>query len=192
MKKNIQKKLSTYEAGLKLLELLQTLAGETPAASAKRLAKHAVKAMAEDLVASGANLNLKDQYSSTALHYAALYGMTDLALAIIARKPNLDIQNAGGSTAMMHAAWLGHRKIVKALLEAGADPNITDTSGMTAADYMADRNPNDSDAIKKAGIAFKKKRKVLHDFIKSGLPVNAKSLPKETKKLSILPRPKNS
>jgi ankyrin repeat protein len=84
--------------------------------------------IAEILIASGIDLDLKDPKGQTALHYCAFYNKPEIARLIIQRGGRLDIQDKFGNealwTAVISDKGFGNRvEIVKMFIEAGANKN---------------------------------------------------------------------
>lgn len=83
-------------------------------------------------IAAGTDLNLKDDYGSTALTIATTFGKTDIALALIEGGADIEVKSADGSTALHTAAFFGRTEIVKSLLVNGADVNVRNNYNGTA------------------------------------------------------------
>lgn len=72
-------------------------------------------------IAAGTDLNLKDDFGSTALAIATTFGKTDIALALIAGGADIEAKSGDGSTTLHTAAFFGRTEIVKSLLAKGAN-----------------------------------------------------------------------
>ena len=83
-------------------------------------------------IATGTDLDERDDFGSTPLIVAATFGKTDVARALIDAGADLDLTNNDRSTALHTAAFLGYTDIVKALLEGGADKYLRNNGGNTA------------------------------------------------------------
>ena len=83
-------------------------------------------------IATGTDLNVKDQYGSTPLNIAATFGKTKVALALIEGGADLNITNNEGSTPLHTAAFFCRTEIVKALLTKGANKTSKNVYGSTA------------------------------------------------------------
>jgi ankyrin repeat protein len=84
------------------------------------------------LLAAGANINARDIFGVTALHWAAQRGDEKSALLLLSHRPEVNVQDEFWETPRIWAATVGDRAIVEALLAAGANPNLTDVSGLNA------------------------------------------------------------
>jgi len=69
---------------------------------------------------------------TTALHVAAGYGYTELALTLIERGAHVDTRAALGKTPLMLAAQEGYCEVALLLIDAGADTDMRDAAGATA------------------------------------------------------------
>jgi len=76
-----------------------------------------------------------DSRDTTALHYAAVHGKTDLARLLLDRGADvhaIGYENNHEMTApVVLAAWEGGTEVLRLLLENGADPNSRSSNGVT-------------------------------------------------------------
>lgn len=94
----------------------------------------------ENLLGSGANVELCDKLSNTALHWAMLGGCVSAISALVQHGANINKQNNDGETPLHFAAGItspASADCVQYLLQAGADPNIASTNGHTPLHYAA-------------------------------------------------------
>lgn len=79
-----------------------------------------------------ADVNVRDHYGMTPLHYAASKGNLMAVIELLQCKGiGVDAVDASGSTALHCAATDGKAEIIEALLKAGADPRAKDIEKMT-------------------------------------------------------------
>lgn len=93
----------------------------------------------EKLLASGTDVNLKDNYERTALLVAANHAHTAVVKFLLAKGANANVINAGGHTPLMYAACLADLESVKALLDKGADVNANDSAALVWIGTRPDR-----------------------------------------------------
>jgi ankyrin repeat protein len=79
----------------------------------------------------GANVNVKDKYGYTPLHFAAEKGHTAVAELLIKAGADFDAKNDTGDTPLHKAAWKGHTTVVELLIKASADFDEQDEDGYT-------------------------------------------------------------
>jgi len=91
---------------------------------------------AEILIDGGADLNYKNNDSSTALHTAVAFGKTEVAEILIDAGAGLNLKNNDGSTALHTAAFFCNVKIVATLLEKGADKTLKNKNLATALEIV--------------------------------------------------------
>ena len=65
------------------------------------------------------DINERDLYARTALHWAAKGGKDALCTALVAKEADPNAIDANGLTPLLHAALCGHETTVKVLIEAG-------------------------------------------------------------------------
>ena len=88
-------------------------------------------------LASGSDINQKDQYGNTPLIIATTFGKTAIAKLLIKKGADLNIRNSQGSTPLHIAAFFCYKDIVEALLAHGADKYLRNNNGATAYDIVA-------------------------------------------------------
>ena len=86
----------------------------------------------QEHIAAKSDLNQKDQFGSTPLIIATLFGKTDVAKQLIEAGADLDLTGADGGTALHSAAFYCRTEIVAALLAKGADISMRNQFGATA------------------------------------------------------------
>ena len=94
---------------------------------------------------AGADVNKRDSYNRTALHYAAHLGFDHFVCNLIEAGADVNVQDAYGDTALLHVSsgltgsdYEGHDKCIPPLVEAAADVNITNSGGYTALLYVCE------------------------------------------------------
>lgn len=88
--------------------------------------------LAEELIAHGVNIHLRNSDGNNALWLACVSGNADLVQRLIDAGIDLDNRNLTGATTLMYTASSGKPEMMKLLLAAGADPYIR-----TDDDYLA-------------------------------------------------------
>jgi ankyrin repeat protein len=73
------------------------------------------------IIYCGAEVNSIDGFGLTALHYAAIYGRTDVVAILLEAGADIDAPDPHGWTALHMAADSGHIDVVRLLIEEGAD-----------------------------------------------------------------------
>ncbi|CAL4111295.1 unnamed protein product, partial [Meganyctiphanes norvegica] len=101
----------------------------------------------ESLINAHANVSITKQNGWTALHYAARYNRTDIAVLLLNTSLGADINAQtnvnDGRTPLIMATWEGYLTIVEALINAHANVSITQQDGWTALHYAARYNRTD-------------------------------------------------
>jgi hypothetical protein len=85
------------------------------------------------------NVNLKDVYGSTPLHWAALNGHIEITRLLLQNGADVDAKSNGGSTPLNYAARNGHVDILHLLVENGANLEAQSNYGWRALHRAADR-----------------------------------------------------
>lgn len=101
--------------------------------------RHGELAYAQDLIESGAELDLRNADGNTALWLACYANHEEIIQLLVEKKANLDNQNDNGATALVYAASAGRTKSVRCLLDAGANPKLTTLDDFTALDIAGNR-----------------------------------------------------
>ncbi|PLN83593.1 ankyrin repeat-containing domain protein [Aspergillus taichungensis] len=89
------------------------------------------------LVDSGVNVHATDDTGSTALHYAAQYGMVSTVKALLQALASPTVKNHAGFTPFYYALLNPRCDIINALLDAGANPLERGPDGRTALHFIA-------------------------------------------------------
>lgn len=88
------------------------------------------------LLAEGVNINARDNYGQTALHWAASSSEDPEVLhLLIEAGAHLDVRSIHGETPLMYATRNVHPEMVGILLEAGADGSLKDLDDKSAFDH---------------------------------------------------------
>jgi acetyl esterase/lipase len=112
-------------AGIDLKAYAEDRLGHTPL---HRAASHGDKALAEFLIANGADVNAKDCMGRTPL---ALAGLKDVAEMLIAKGADVNAKNEAGYTQLHLAARGGNKERAELFIAKGADVNARDKKGHT-------------------------------------------------------------
>ena len=83
----------------------------------------------------GVDVNVKDRFGFTPLHFAATKEIAEL---LINEGADVNAKDKGW-TPLYHAAWRGHKEVAELLIAKGADVNMKDVEGVTPLHLAADR-----------------------------------------------------
>jgi ankyrin repeat protein len=78
-----------------------------------------------ELILKKIDVNSKDDDGRTPLHWAALYGHTDIVRIFLDNRADPTVTDSDGENPLHLAAIYGHTDIVKELIEAGAELHPT-------------------------------------------------------------------
>ena len=81
------------------------------------------------LLEAGADVNAKNEFGSTPLHWACVYGRLEIARLLLEHGANVNASQQRGGTPLDLACLYQETSIVRLFLEAGADPTILDKWG---------------------------------------------------------------
>ena len=87
------------------------------------------EACVRELLATGADPNVGDDYGNTTLHWASWNGHEACVRVLIAAGADPNAVNVDGNTPLHRAAFGGHEACVRVLIAAGADPNAVNVGG---------------------------------------------------------------
>lgn len=87
---------------------------------------------ARSLIASGADINARDENGLTALMRTVQHNATETAALLIKAGADVNARDRYGETALIKAALYDKAASAKLLIEAGADINVQDNDGRTA------------------------------------------------------------
>ncbi len=130
--KNSKEVLSQYSSGTLNIKNRN---GETPLLIALRENKAEAAAALLEVCADATAV---DKRSDTALHWAALVGLTTLIPTLIARGAKLEARNDQEQTPLLSALDFGKAEAAVALLEAGADATAVDDCSKTVLHLAAE------------------------------------------------------
>ncbi len=111
-------------------------------------------ALAELLIAKGADINAKANGGWTPLHSAAWEGQREIAEVLIANGAAINAKETEcGRTPLHWAALMGHKEVVEVLIAKGADINAKDNGGVTVLQAVILYSNHDAIAelLRKAG-----------------------------------------
>ena len=111
---------------------------ETPMVSLIMAVKSGNKPAVEQLLLSGAELELKDQQGYTAFMHAVKTQNADLVKLLAERGAEVDLMDEFDDTPLIWASSMKNKAIVKLLLEHGADPDKGDFTPLMWAAFHGD------------------------------------------------------
>jgi len=126
--------LALVRAG-KLDPKVRNAAGDAPL---HRAAEKGMRALAESLLARGAEVNARSKNGETPLHFAALDADASVAELLLDAGADANAQNSDGESVLMWAALSGHIAVAQRLLARGADANAKDRKGSLPLHAAAD------------------------------------------------------
>lgn len=91
----------------------------------------------QELLANGANLNLRNNDGNNALWFACFGNYFLLIELLINAGIDINNQNDNGATVLMYTASAGKTEIVKLLLKAGANLNLKNLDDFKAIDFAS-------------------------------------------------------
>ena len=130
------------------------------------------------LIASGADVNIRNRYGGTALFDAVRNNSVQCTDLLLKSGADVNIQDKYGNTALLFAVSEGRELCTDLLLKAGADVNITANDGKTALFYAATADVNMKDKQGKRALLYAASGgsvKCVDLLLKAGADVNIQS-----------------
>ncbi len=90
-----------------------------------------------ELIADGAELNIRNNDGNNALWFACFANHFELINLLIDAGINIDNQNDNGATALMYVASAGKTELVKLLLQKGANSQLKNLDDFRAVDFAS-------------------------------------------------------
>jgi ankyrin repeat protein len=130
-----------------------------------------IEAVKQHLTA-GTDVNQKDKFRLTPLHYTGAYGHKEIAELLISKGADVNAKGKNGWTPLHYAARNGHKEVVELLIAEGADVNAKDYGSTSLFDAA---NAKDDDGSTPLHFAAEGDRKEIAELlIAKGADVNAK------------------
>jgi len=85
------------------------------------------------------DINIKNEYGYTILHWSVLMGQTEIATDLISRGANINTTLPNGYTPLHDAAYWGKRNMVQLLISHGADLYVIDKQGKVPLNLAAEQ-----------------------------------------------------
>jgi ankyrin repeat protein len=133
-------------------------------------AQYSQKSAVEQLIMSGANVNDKDFFKLTPLHYVAASEVkksevqTQIAALLLNNGAEINAKDFGGKTPLIYAVNNVHIKLVTFLIENGADANMTDKDGTSVLCYAVNAR------------AVREREEIVNQLLKAGAYINKKGI----------------
>jgi ankyrin repeat protein len=89
----------------------------------------------KSLLENDTDVNIYDEYGSTALHCASMYGYLEIVNILLEYNADINIRDEYGDTPLHHASKHGHLKVAEILLEYDANINVENDYGYTPLCY---------------------------------------------------------
>lgn len=102
-----------------------------------------LKRTVQRLLKNGVDIEAKNYYGDTALHFAATNGKSDVVQLLLKSGAQIEATNGSGATALHHAAMNGENDVVQLLLKNGAKIEAMNRSGATALHHAAGNGRHD-------------------------------------------------
>ena len=100
-------------------------------------------------LAAGPDVNAKNEWGGTPLHYATFGGHKEVVELLIAKGADVNAKDGVGETPLHWAAKEGNKEVVELLIAKGADVNAKDDVGDTPVDWA--NNKETDDLLRKHG-----------------------------------------
>ncbi|KAK6814087.1 hypothetical protein RU639_010128 [Aspergillus parasiticus] len=94
-------------------------------------------AISKLLVATGADIEAKNNFRRTPLHLASLHGHIEIVILLLERGADVEAKDTDEWTPLINASFEGHAEVVNALLERGADIEAKGTNEYTPLMYAS-------------------------------------------------------
>ena len=98
-------------------------------------------------LATGTDVDAKDEHGGTALYSAAVVGHNEIAELLINKGADVRVKNKASFTPLHEGAYNGHKGIVELLITSGADVNAMKIDGMTPLDMATFGNHIETAAL---------------------------------------------
>ncbi|MFR6158304.1 MAG: ankyrin repeat domain-containing protein [Blautia producta] len=136
------------------------------------------------LLNAGADVNAKDVYGSTPLHFATNYARSHIMELLVEYGADVNAQDKNGITKLMQVCSYGDIEMAGYLLEHGANPMITDLLDENSMDYAKRVMYADSQFQEKPVVTYKKLRTMLikHATREKGMDISYPYLSRNCRK----------
>jgi ankyrin repeat protein len=143
------------------------------------------------------NVNIKNKYGETPLHYAAQKGLRDTVRLLISNGADVKSIAAGRLTPLHYAAKEGHIEVVRALIRSGAKIDATTSCGQTPLHLAIEKKHLEviMELIKKTAESETEKReeistkKEFTEVVPASLPTNS-NIKSSYRPQSLQPNPR--